>query len=98
MLVSLAVTHLREGSLCDHLCGCTRMPSAKPTAIPPSTTLSQAEASRIRLESGDALVFGGPARMLFHAVPVIHSGTAPQELLAACGLRQGRLNLTLRQT
>ena len=52
--------------------------------------------SMLRLESGDALVFGGAARMAFHGVPRIHAGTAPPELLAATGLRPGRLNLTFR--
>ena len=35
--------------------------------------------------------------MIYHAIPRIHPGTAPQALLAATGLRPGRLNLTLRQ-
>ena len=44
------------------------------------------------LESGDAFVFGGPARLRYHGVSRILRGTAPPEL----GL-QGRFNLTLRQ-
>jgi len=44
------------------------------------------------LESGDAFVFGGPARLRYHGVTRIVSGTAPPEL----GL-SGRFNLTLRQ-
>ena len=44
------------------------------------------------LESGDAFVFGGPARLRYHGVSRIVSGTAPSEL----GL-DGRFNLTLRQ-
>lgn len=48
----------------------------------------------VRLESGDALVFGGPSRMLFHGVRAVHPGTAPPALLQAAGLRPGRLNLT----
>lgn len=54
-------------------------------------------ATSTRLESGDVLVFGGPSRMLFHAVSKIYPNTAPKELLAATGLRPGRLNLTFRQ-
>ncbi|GIL59226.1 hypothetical protein Vafri_13915, partial [Volvox africanus] len=54
-------------------------------------------ASTVRLESGDLLVFGGPGRMIFHAVAKVHSNTAPQELVRATGLRPGRLNLTFRQ-
>lgn len=43
------------------------------------------------LESGDAFVFGGPARLRFHGVSRISPGTAP----AALGL-SGRFNLTFR--
>jgi alkylated DNA repair protein (DNA oxidative demethylase) len=44
------------------------------------------------LESGDAFVFGGPARLRYHGVSRIAPGTAPPELGLA-----GRFNLTLRQ-
>lgn len=44
------------------------------------------------LESGDAFVFGGPARLRYHGVSRIIPGTSPPEL----GLK-GRFNLTLRQ-
>lgn len=44
------------------------------------------------LESGDAFVFGGPARLRYHGVSRIVPGTAPPEL----GL-DGRFNLTFRQ-
>jgi len=46
----------------------------------------------LRLESGDAFVFGGPARLRYHGVSRIVPGTAPP----AVGLT-GRFNLTLRQ-
>ena len=46
----------------------------------------------ILLESGDAFVFGGPARLRYHGVSRIIRGTAPLEL----GIH-GRFNLTLRQ-
>ena len=46
----------------------------------------------LRLESGDAFVFGGPARLRYHGVSRILPGTAPPEL----GL-SGRFNLTFRQ-
>ena len=46
----------------------------------------------ILLESGDAFVFGGPARLRYHGVSRIVRGTAPRELAT-----EGRLNLTLRQ-
>ena len=44
------------------------------------------------LESGDAFVFGGPARLRFHGVSRIIPGTAPPELDLT-----GRFNLTFRQ-
>jgi DNA alkylation damage repair protein AlkB len=44
------------------------------------------------LESGDAFVFGGPARLRYHGITRILPGTAPPEL----GL-SGRFNLTFRQ-
>ena len=49
-------------------------------------------AQSIPLESGDAFVFGGPARLRYHGVSKIIPGTAPPELGIA-----GRFNLTLRQ-
>ena len=44
------------------------------------------------LESGDASVFGGPARLRYHGVSRIVPGSAPPEL----GM-SGRFNLTFRQ-
>ena len=44
------------------------------------------------LESGDAFVFGGPARLRYHGVSRILPGTAPRELVFS-----GRFNLTFRQ-
>jgi alkylated DNA repair protein (DNA oxidative demethylase) len=44
------------------------------------------------LESGDAFVFGGPARLRYHGVSRIIPGTAPPALGLA-----GRFNLTFRQ-
>jgi alkylated DNA repair protein (DNA oxidative demethylase) len=46
----------------------------------------------LSLESGDAFVFGGPARLRYHGVSRIAPGTAPPEL----GM-SGRFNLTFRQ-
>jgi len=46
----------------------------------------------IQLESGDAFVFGGPARLRYHGVSRITPHTAPTEL----GIT-GRFNLTFRQ-
>jgi DNA alkylation damage repair protein AlkB len=46
----------------------------------------------ILLESGDAFVFGGPARLRYHGVSRIVPGTAPSEL----GM-EGRFNLTFRR-
>ncbi|MBM3819382.1 MAG: alpha-ketoglutarate-dependent dioxygenase AlkB [Acidimicrobiia bacterium] len=44
------------------------------------------------LESGDAFVFGGPARLRYHGVSRIVAGTAPPAL----GI-DGRINLTFRR-
>ncbi len=46
----------------------------------------------LTLESGDAFVFGGPARLRYHGVSRILAGTAPPALAL-----QGRFNLTFRQ-
>ena len=46
----------------------------------------------IALESGDAFVFGGPARLRHHGVSRIVPGTAPAELHV-----EGRFNLTFRR-
>jgi DNA alkylation damage repair protein AlkB len=46
----------------------------------------------VMLESGDAFVFGGPARLRYHGVSRIMPGTAPRELDLT-----GRFNLTFRQ-
>lgn len=46
----------------------------------------------ILLQSGDAFVFGGPARLRYHGVSKILPHTAPPELRIA-----GRFNLTLRR-
>lgn len=45
----------------------------------------------IRLKSGDVFVLGGPARLAFHGVSRVYSGTST--LLEA----PGRINLTLRR-
>ncbi len=47
----------------------------------------------IPLESGDAFVFGGPARLRYHGVSGITPFTAPAELDL-----NGRFNLTFRQS
>jgi len=46
----------------------------------------------VLLESGDAFVFGGPARLIYHGVSRILPGSGPPELEMA-----GRFNLTFRQ-
>lgn len=48
----------------------------------------------VELHSGDLLVFGGANRRIFHGVPKVAAGTAPEGL----GLPPGRLSITLRQT
>ena len=46
----------------------------------------------LMLESGDAFVFGGPARLCYHGVSRILPGTAPPGLAL-----KGRINLTFRE-
>jgi DNA alkylation damage repair protein AlkB len=48
--------------------------------------------NRLLLESGDAFVFGGAARLRYHGVSAILPGTAPSGLPF-----EGRLNLTFRK-
>ena len=48
----------------------------------------------IELRSGDLLVFGGENRRIFHGVPKVLPGTAPDGL----GLPPGRLSITVRET
>lgn len=48
----------------------------------------------VLLASGDLFVFGGPSRLAYHGVTKVHTGTAP----AGCGLREGRINITMRVT
>jgi alkylated DNA repair protein (DNA oxidative demethylase) len=45
----------------------------------------------IRLRSGDAIVFGGPARLIYHGIDRLSAGSS--DLLP----QGGRLNLTLRK-
>eukprot|EP01012_Entosiphon_sulcatum_P000279 TRINITY_DN100452_c0_g1_i1.p1 TRINITY_DN100452_c0_g1~~TRINITY_DN100452_c0_g1_i1.p1 ORF type:complete len:346 (-),score=51.37 TRINITY_DN100452_c0_g1_i1:7-1044(-) len=46
------------------------------------------------LNSGDVLIFGGPSRMILHAVTKFYPNTAPKQLKMP---QPGRLNLTFRQ-
>lgn len=50
------------------------------------------QAHRVRLRSGDVLVFGGPSRGVLHAVTRVHPQTRPPWLR----MHPGRLNLTCR--
>ena len=50
-----------------------------------------AEGDTLLLASGDAFVFGGPARLRYHGVSRIIPGTAPAALEMS-----GRFNLTFR--
>ncbi|KAL5210805.1 hypothetical protein ABZP36_006428 [Zizania latifolia] len=55
------------------------------------------KASKVDLESGDVLIFGGKSRMILHGVSRIKPNTAPKWLTDETNLRPGRLNLTFRQ-
>lgn len=48
----------------------------------------------VRLASGDLIIFGGPSRYMFHGVPKIFPGTAPEH----APVDRGRFNMTLRMT
>jgi alkylated DNA repair protein (DNA oxidative demethylase) len=48
----------------------------------------------IELASGDLFVFGGPSRLAYHGVQKVYPGTVPE----GCGLDEGRINITLRET
>uniref|UniRef100_A0A7N0T6Q5 Fe2OG dioxygenase domain-containing protein n=1 Tax=Kalanchoe fedtschenkoi TaxID=63787 RepID=A0A7N0T6Q5_KALFE len=54
-------------------------------------------AEKIKLESGDVLIFGGSSRHIFHGVASIVPDSAPAALRQVTGLRPGRLNLTFRE-
>jgi len=55
-------------------------------------TRRRAPVAKFPLHSGDAFVFGGPARLCYHGVSRILPGTAPKDLDV-----RGRYNLTFRQ-
>lgn len=48
----------------------------------------------VELRSGDLVVLGGPSRRIYHGVPRVLNGTAPDGL----GLPPGRLSITVRET
>ncbi|WP_291314544.1 alpha-ketoglutarate-dependent dioxygenase AlkB [Corynebacterium sp. UBA2622] len=56
-------------------------------------TVFRIEGHKVVLMSGDALVFGGPARRARHGVTPPRPGTGP----GYTGLREGRINITMRQ-
>ena len=62
-----------------------------PAAFVMAATRAASPSASIRLDSGDVLVFGGPARIMFHGVDSILPGTST--LLSP----PGRINLTLRR-
>ena len=49
---------------------------------------------QVRLDSGDALLFGGPSRMIVHSVLRVLPKTMPPALRGH--VRNGRLNVTYR--
>eukprot|EP00258_Populus_trichocarpa_P037332 XP_024453351.1 uncharacterized protein LOC7461945 isoform X2 [Populus trichocarpa] len=55
------------------------------------------KAEKVKLESGDVLIFGGMSRHIFHGVSSVQPKTAPAALLDETNLRPGRLNLTFRE-
>ena len=57
-------------------------------------TTRRAPTQTVTLRSGDALVMGGPGRLLFHGIERIRTGTGPPRIALAGG--PDRINLTLR--
>ncbi|KAJ9559180.1 hypothetical protein OSB04_013794 [Centaurea solstitialis] len=55
------------------------------------------KATKVVLESGDVLIFGGKSRRIFHGVTSIHPNEAPSSVQEATNMIPGRLNLTFRQ-
>lgn len=51
---------------------------------------------RVDLRSGDVVVFGGEARLVYHGVEGIKVGEGPGEYPGGVRMKQGRLNLTFR--
>ena len=62
-----------------------------------SDTRDRSKVSKINLDSGDVLIFGGESRLLFHGISHLRPHTAPTWLKEETGLRPGCLNLTFRQ-
>lgn len=86
--VDFPVLSLTIGDSCDFLIN-----NDKPRVSPESSLVNPANLShRVLFESGDALIFGGPKRYMWHSIYKIHEGTAPPEL----PFSGARLNLTLR--
>lgn len=56
-------------------------------------TTFRIEGHKVVLMSGDALVFGGPARRAKHGVSAPRPGTGPEHT----GVAEGRINITMRQ-
>ncbi|KAK4837143.1 hypothetical protein QYF36_003141 [Acer negundo] len=55
------------------------------------------KATKVLLESGDVLIFGGKSRHIFHGVEAILPNTTPPALQEETNFCPGRLNLTFRQ-
>ncbi len=86
----LPIVSFNIGDSCDFLIN-----NVKPkidASHPRSNPLNLAH--RVRLESGDVLIFGGPSRHIWHSVYKIHENTAPSFL----DFKDARLNYTLRYT
>lgn len=84
----LPIVSFSIGDSCDFLVNHQRpkISSSRPLSNPVNL------AHRIFLESGDILVFGGPARFIWHSIYKIHPKTAPNFL----PFKDARLNFTFR--
>ena len=68
-----------------------------PDAPPPGASIHKQPRRTVRLRSGDALVFGGPARMIYHGVHHLIPDSCTTRPWNSHGVKVGRLNLTLRE-
>ena len=66
-----------------------------PTVQVGGTPPPPSECQYVRLHSGDAIVFGGPSRLIWHGVKSVFSGSAPGFLRLP--EKPCRLNLTMRR-
>ncbi|XP_076958889.1 DNA N(6)-methyladenine demethylase ALKBH1D-like [Bidens hawaiensis] len=111
-IVEEAQAHIHElPSMCPDVCDCDESSDSLTRGLPVVSISIGASAEflyghsrdvnklhKVILETGDALVFGGKSRLIFHGVEKILPGPWSSSLaMEAVNLKPGRLSLTLRQ-